>query len=125
MCSLPSYATKPIILCVDDSATHLWLRAKVLEQNGYAVLRATSASRALQLLRQNAISLVLSDHMLSETSGLELARQIKRINPHVPVVLYSGAPPPSMEGVDCFIIKGEPVTHFLAIIRDLLDRYGS
>jgi CheY-like chemotaxis protein len=91
MCSLPSYATKPIILCVDDSETQLWLRAKVLEQNGYAVLKATSAFRALQVLRANAISLVLSDHMLSETTGLELARQIKRIKPHVPVVIYSGA----------------------------------
>jgi len=72
MCSAPSVAPTPIILCVDDSETQLWLRAKVLEQNGYAVLKATSASRALQLLRENAISLVLSDHMLSKQAALNL-----------------------------------------------------
>ncbi len=123
MCSLSS--SKPIILCVDDSETQLWLRAKVLEQNGYAVLNATSAAKALQLLRTNTVSLVLSDHMLSESNGVELARQIKRIKPHMPVVLYSGAPPPTMTDVDCFILKDEPVTHFLAIIRDLLSRSNS
>src|SRR5438105_4699001 len=103
MCSSPSYFPKPLIHCVDDSETQLWLRAKVLEQNGYAVLKASSAAKAFQLLRANSISLVLSDHMLSDTSGLELARQIKRINPHVPVVIYSGTPPPTMQDVDCFI----------------------
>ena len=125
MCSLPWYLPQPIILCVDDNETQLWLRAKVLEQNGYAVLKATTASRALQLLRENAISLVLSDHMLSDATGLDLARTIKRMEPRVPVVLYSGAPPPSLENVDCFIMKGESVTHFLAMIRDLLNRFRS
>jgi CheY-like chemotaxis protein len=125
MCSSPSYVPKPIILCVDDSETQLWLRAKVLEQNGYTVLKATSAVKAFQLLRASAVSLVLSDHMLSDTSGIELARQIKRIKPHIPVVIYSGAPPPTMKDVDCFILKDEPVTQFLAIIRDLLSRFNS
>jgi CheY-like chemotaxis protein len=74
---LPSCISKPIILCVDDSETQLWLRAKVLEQNGYTVLKATSAAKAFQLLRTNAVSLALSDHLLSDTNGLELARKIK------------------------------------------------
>src|SRR5690348_18431750 len=114
---------KPLILCVDDSESQVWLRAKVLEKNGFSVLTASTASQALRLMRQAAVSLVLSDHMLVGVTGVELAAEIKKVKPKVPVVLYSGAPPPTMRNVDCFILKGEPVETFLVIIRDLVDRY--
>ena len=114
---------KPLILCVDDSETQLWLRAQILEKNGYSVLTATTTAQALQLLRENCVSLVISDHMLGETTGTELAGEMKRIRPHVPIVLYSGAPPPTMGNVDCFINKDEPVREFLAIIRDPVTRF--
>src|SRR5438105_6790735 len=107
---------KPIILCVDDSETQLWLRVQVLEKNGYSVLQATTAAKALQLLTENTISLVICDHMLGRTDGTQLAGKMKCIRPQIPVVLYSGAPPPTMQNVDCFINKAEPVREFLEII---------
>ena len=94
--------SKPQVLCVDDSETQLWLRAQVLEKNGFLVLNATTAVRALELLRDNPVCLVLSDHMLSKTTGIKLAVEMKRIKPHVPLVLYSGAPPDTLANVDCF-----------------------
>jgi len=114
---------KPLILCVDDSESQLWLRAKVLERNGFSVLTATTASKALHWMRQVAVSLVLSDHMLVGITGAELAAELKKLRPNVPVVLYSGAPPPTMQNVDCFMLKGEPVEKFVATIRDLVNRY--
>ena len=114
---------KPLILCVDDSETQLWLRAQVLEKNGYSVLTATTTAKALELLRDNRVSLVISDHVLGETTGTELAGAMKRSRPHVPVVLYSGAPPPTMGNVDCFINKDEPVREFLTVISDLVTRF--
>jgi len=120
-----SYAYKPVALCIDDSETQLWLRAQVLEKNGFSVLQASTATRALKLLRERDISLVLSDHMLGETTGTDLALEIKRLQPHVPVVLYSGAPPNSLANVDCFIQKDETVDTVVAIIRDLVNRYRS
>jgi DNA-binding NtrC family response regulator len=116
---------KPLVLCIDDSETRLRLRAQVLEKNGFSVLQASTATRALKLLRQKNISLVLSDHMLGETRGTELALEIKRLQPHVPVVLYSGAPPNSLANVDCFIQKDEAVDTVVAIIRDLVNRQQS
>jgi DNA-binding NtrC family response regulator len=113
---------KPLILCVDDSESQLWLRAKVLEKNGFSVLSASTASKALQWMRQAAVSLVLSDHMLRGVTGTELAAELKKVRPNVPVVLHSGAPPATMENVDCFVLKGESVENFLAIIRDLVNR---
>lgn len=115
---------RPVILCVDDSESHLWLQAKLLEKNGFSVLTARTASNALQWMSQAAVSLVLCDHMLVGVAGTELAAKLKKLSPNVPVVLYSGAPPPTMQNVDCFILKGEPVENFLAIIRDLVNRYS-
>ena len=123
MSSKSAPAKRPVILCVDDSENQLWLRAQVLERNGYSVLTASTAANALEFLRDNAISLVISDHMLGEITGLQLAGEIKRMKPHLPVVLYSGAPPPSMGNVDCFIQKDEPVEHFLELIADLTRRF--
>jgi len=71
---------KPLILCVDDSESQLWLRAKVLEKNGFSVLTASTASKALQWMRQAAVSLVLSDHMLGGITGTELAAEVKKVS---------------------------------------------
>ena len=49
--------------------------------------------------------------------------KIKKIKPDVPIVLYSGRSPDSRENVDCFINKAESVPQFLAIVRDLVNRY--
>jgi len=115
--------SKPQILCIDDSEAQLWLRARVLEKNGFSVLNASTAVRALDLLRRNPVCLILSDHMLTESRGAELAVKMRRIKPHVPLVLYSGAPPDTLRNVDCFIQKDESVESFVAIIRGLVSRY--
>lgn len=114
---------RPLILCVEDNEDHLRLRKQVLERNGYAVVAATDGAAALQTLREAPICLVLSDHMLRGTNGGELAKQMKQVKPDVPVVLYSGNPPESLRGIDAFINKGESVSEFLIIIRDLVQRY--
>jgi CheY-like chemotaxis protein len=84
---------KPALLCIEDNESHLSLRRAVLEKDGYSVLAATTASQALQMLRQSTVSLVISDHLLQGTTGTELAKEIKKIKPHVPILIYSGTTP--------------------------------
>jgi CheY-like chemotaxis protein len=114
---------KPALLCIEDNESHLSLRRAVLEKNGYSVLAATTASQALQMLRQSTVSLVISDHLLQGTTGTELAKEIKKIKPHVPILIYSGTTPEHLGESDCFMNKTEPVETFLAMIRDLVYRY--
>ena len=121
--TLPLKRGKPLILCIDDDETQLALRREILESNGYLVLNATNTRDAVRVLRETPVSLVLSDHMLRGTTGPRLAAQLKRVKPDVPVVLYSGSSPKSLLNVDCFINKTEPVSRFLALICDLVDRY--
>jgi PleD family two-component response regulator len=114
---------KPLILCIDDDETQLSLRRQILESHGFLVLNATNTQDAVRIARETPISLVLSDHMLRGTTGTRLAAKLKRVKPDVPVVLYSGSSPKSLLNVDCFINKTEPVSRFLALICDLVDRY--
>ena len=114
---------RPLILCVEDNEDYLRLRKAVLEQHGYSVVSARNGADALQTLSEAPVCLVLSDHMLRGETGLELAQRMKVIKPDVPVVLYSGNPPNTLRGVDCFINKDEPVSTFLEIIGDLIRRY--
>ena len=80
---------KELILCVDDEENQLAVRKLVLEQAGYLVLAAGSGQQALDLLASHPIDLVLSDHLMPGLTGTELARQIKVLNPDLPVILIS------------------------------------
>ena len=114
---------RPLILCIDDDETQLALRREILERHGFLVLHASNSQDAIRILRETPVSLVLSDHMLRGTTGTRLAAKLKAVKPEVPVVLYSGTSPKSLANVDCFINKSEPVSRFLALVCDLVDRY--
>jgi CheY-like chemotaxis protein len=114
--SRPKLSSKPTILCVDEDEELLRLRKGVLEEAGYAVLLATTGARALELLTDSPVSLVLSGHMVRATSGNALAAEMKRIKPEVPVVLYCGKLPDSLAHVDGFINNEESRPNFLTLI---------
>jgi len=114
---------KATILCVEDNAVYLRLRKAVLEENGYAVLTARTSSRALHVLREKPIALVISDHTLAGVKSVDLARDIKNINPSVPILLYSGTVPEHLGDVSCFLSKTEPMETFIAMVSDLVNRY--
>jgi CheY-like chemotaxis protein len=123
MLERPTPQWKPVILSMEDNLVQLRLREHILEENGYLVLSALTAGEALYMLRTAHVDLIVSDHMLSGTTGALLAAELKKINPQVPVVLYSGTTPSTMGNVDCFIEKSGRVTEFLSMIRDLANRH--
>src|SRR5216684_5247616 len=120
--SVVSFERRLLILCVEDNKTHLRLRKAVLERNGYFVVSATNATQAMRLFRESPVCLVLTDHFLRRTTGTELAAKMKKLKPEVPIVLYSGHIPESLNNVDCFIHKGDSVGHFLSMISNLVQR---
>jgi CheY-like chemotaxis protein len=113
---------KVLILCIEDNESHLALRRLVLEHNGYAVLSARTACQAMQILSESSVGLVISDHMLGGISGTELARDIRKLDPHLPIMLYSATVPETLGDVDCFMSKTEPAETFLSKVGDLIMR---
>ncbi|MFP4040347.1 MAG: PAS domain S-box protein [Desulfosudaceae bacterium] len=81
-----------LILLVDNDPQLVDSGRQLLEQLGYRVETTTDARIALDLLGQRAaaFSLVISDTVMPKMSGTELALEIYKIRPDLPVILCSG-----------------------------------
>ena len=80
------------ILLVEDEAANRRLGARMLEQLGYRVLVAGTPSRAMQLAEENAgeIDLLLTDVVMPEMNGRELAEQLRGRYPQLMLLFMSG-----------------------------------
>jgi len=89
------------ILVVEDDPTVRELTGELVETLGYRPLIARNGVEALKMLAtaDKEIRLVLSDVAMPTMGGVELAVEIRRRNPSIPVVLMSGyAPDPVGRG---------------------------
>jgi two-component system, cell cycle sensor histidine kinase and response regulator CckA len=80
------------VLLVDDEPVITELGEKMLKRLGYHVSSITSSPEALDLFRSNpsGFDLVITDYTMPHMSGTDLAREIKRIQPDIPVILCTG-----------------------------------
>ena len=80
------------ILVVDDESSIRDVTRKTLSKNGFNVLSAGTGMEALTLFtqQQSEIRLVLTDLMMPQMDGLELARALRQLSPNVPIILSSG-----------------------------------
>ncbi len=65
------------ILVVDDEASLLYAYSRILESEGYTVVRASDGEEALRLCSKEEPALVLLDAILPGVDGLEVCRRIK------------------------------------------------
>ncbi len=80
------------ILLVEDEAGVRLITRKFLEKRGYTVLEAEHGEEALQLCRQHAeqIDLLITDVIMPDISGPELARQLIQFLPTLNILYVSG-----------------------------------
>ncbi len=78
------------IMIVDDEASIRDSLAGILSDEGFLPITAESASRALDLLGQEKIDLVLLDIWMPGMDGLEILPRIKEQFPRLPVIMISG-----------------------------------
>ena len=80
------------ILLVEDEETVRALCVTILSQLGYIVLAASHGKEALALAtrHEGVISLLLTDVVMPEMSGPELADGLRQIMPRLQVVYMSG-----------------------------------
>jgi CheY-like chemotaxis protein len=80
------------ILFVDDEDALVQVAEQVLTRAGYQVTVCRRPSQALAYFRANAatIRLVISDLSMPEMSGMELATELLRIRPDIPIILSTG-----------------------------------
>jgi signal transduction histidine kinase len=79
------------VLLVDDDPLVSVTSASMLESLGHHVLMASSGTEALNVLQGDSrIDLVITDHAMPHMTGSELADQIRRIRPSLPIILATG-----------------------------------
>jgi CheY-like chemotaxis protein len=80
------------ILVVEDDAAILEMIETMLQTCGYTVLTAHLPGRALEVVQENSrhIDLLLTDIVMPEKSGPQLARELSAIHPDIKCLFMSG-----------------------------------
>jgi signal transduction histidine kinase/CheY-like chemotaxis protein len=130
--SVPTPTPKQItgtehILVVDDEPDLILLSSKILTQQGYRVSPANSGAEALTLLNENTIDLMISDILMPNMNGLQLAKTCETQFPHTKIILasgYSDEKPTKANGTQshAFLLKPYRAKELLTLVRSLLDR---
>jgi CheY-like chemotaxis protein len=113
-----------VVLCVDDDEAIRCLLESVLERFGYSALVACNGHEALQLTEQHRIDAVILDYSMPDMNSGEVALEMKRLRPDVPIILISGLmdiPSGTLMHVDAFVAKGEGLRRLLPVLARLLQ----
>jgi DNA-binding NtrC family response regulator len=78
------------IFVVDDEAIISNTLSMILRQSGFNATPFSSPKKALEAISNREPDLLLSDVLMPEMSGVELAIQFRKIRPNCKVLLFSG-----------------------------------
>ncbi len=118
------------ILLVEDEVAILELTTRILENQGYTVLGASTPSEAMHLAKTHTgkIPLLCTDVVMPEMSGLDLARKLAKLHPQLKCLFMSGYTANVIthhgvldESVQ-FIQKPFTVRQLAAKVRETLDQ---
>ena len=77
------------ILVVDDDISHCTILQALLRGWGYNVALANSGQQALAQVREQVFDLVLCDVRMAEMDGIATLKEIKALNPAIPVLIMT------------------------------------
>ena len=78
-----------ILLAEDDQAMRAYL-SRALENAGYDVVAVDRGTAALPLLEEEHFDLLLSDIVMPEMDGIELAQRCSEVSPRTKVMFITG-----------------------------------
>ncbi|HUH67387.1 MAG TPA: ATP-binding protein, partial [Syntrophales bacterium] len=118
------------ILFIDDEAILVELGSAILESLGYQVTPRTSSIEALEAFRANphGFDLVITDMTMPNMRGDDLAKELLKIRPDIPIILCTGFSEMISEekarnlGIRQFIMKPISKEGLSRTVRGILDR---
>ena len=102
------------VLVVDDQPLQIQLLCEHLRDDLHLVETAHNGSEALEKFRLSHFDLVITDHVMAEMTGQQLACSLKQIDPQVPVILLTAYPGEVIAGnhkiPDVDLVLGKPLS---------------
>ena len=116
------------ILIIEDDKRVADLLKTGLEENGYHTMVAYDGAMGLRLFQSHSFQLVISDIILPKLDGFELCKEIRKSNPHIPVLMLTalGSTDDKLDGFDAgaddYMVKPFDFRELNARIKVLLKR---
>jgi len=90
--AVPTLSGHETILLVEDESAILQMTQKMLEMQGYTVLAASTPGEALHLVSEHAgeIHLLVTDVIMPEMNGRDLAKKLQSLCPSLKYIFMSG-----------------------------------
>jgi DNA-binding response OmpR family regulator len=118
------------ILLAEDDTDLRNILAQYLELNGFSVLQAGNGQVGLELFRAEHVDFCVLDIIMPVMDGWELARQIRKTDPDMPVVFLTARNRKEDRirglklGADDYITKPFEVEELILRIHNILRRSG-
>jgi len=118
------------ILLVDDEEDVLGMMHLMLERLGYQVISTLNSVKALETFQKasKTFDLVITDQTMPKMTGMELIRELRLIQPDIPIILCTGFNEKITEdntrhlGLGALIGKPVRIAEIAGKIREVLDR---
>jgi len=120
--------TENTILIVDDEAPQRIVLSGYLKQKNYRILEADSVKNAIKTAGDNNVDLILSDYKMPGASGIDLLREIKKINPEIELVILTAhgtienAVEAMKEGAFDYLLKPVNLDELDILIKKIFER---
>lgn len=80
---------KKKLLVIDDELIVREILERILSNKGYEILLADGGKKALNLLKNKKLGLILLDLKMSEVDGMQVLKSIKKKSETLPVIIIS------------------------------------
>ena len=120
--------SSPRILCVDDDPAMQEYLVWKLRHSGFHAVTVSSGRDALRYAETEPIDLFVLDFEMPEMNGEELAEELRRRWPDIPLLLISGngaVPESTRNLVDRFVHKGDDSSSQLIAQASSLPNLGA
>ncbi|MCD8313807.1 MAG: response regulator transcription factor, partial [Bacteroidales bacterium] len=116
------------ILIVEDEKRVADLLKTALEESGYTATVAYDGAMGLRVFKTDRFQLVISDIILPQLNGFDLVKEIRSLDPHVPILILTalGTTDDKLDGFDAgaddYMVKPFDLRELLARVRTLIRR---
>jgi PAS domain S-box-containing protein len=117
-----NWVSKTILVAEDTESNYFFIEA-FLERTKVNLLWAKNGIEAIKMFEENSVNLILMDIMMPEKDGYDTTREIKLINPDIPIIAQTALALPDDEekcyaaGCDYVLIKPINSDDLIATIK--------